>query len=285
MLDSNIFSKITNEYYQLTSAEKKIADYVVIHQQKTQYMSISELAEECGVAEATISRFCKRLHYKGYNAFKLAVANSTATTNPNRNSLTGEVLADDSVLDMCQKLYNSNMEAVNQTLVLIRPERISEAAQILLAADKVLCMGQGGSMLLAHEAAHLFSTAFTGFFPVWDSHMQAILSSQLTEKDAVLFFSYSGSTKDLVDILKIVKERGAKTILITRFPKSPGAAYADVVLQCGAQEGPLQLGSIAARLAQLFLVDVLFNEVCRRDLEHCEEQRRVVAESLSDKHL
>lgn len=46
----NVFAKINNEYYQLTGAEKKVADYAVAHQQKTQYMSISELAEEAGVA-------------------------------------------------------------------------------------------------------------------------------------------------------------------------------------------------------------------------------------------
>ena len=40
----NVFEKINSEYYQLTSAEKKVADYAVIHQQKTQFMSISELA-------------------------------------------------------------------------------------------------------------------------------------------------------------------------------------------------------------------------------------------------
>ena len=58
---SNVFEKINTEYYELTSAEKKVADYAVIHQQRTQFMSISELAEEAGVAEATISRFCRRL--------------------------------------------------------------------------------------------------------------------------------------------------------------------------------------------------------------------------------
>ena len=67
----NVFEKINSEYYQLTGAEKRVADYVVAHQQKTQFMSISELSEECGVAEATISRFCRRLDYKGYNACQL----------------------------------------------------------------------------------------------------------------------------------------------------------------------------------------------------------------------
>ena len=50
----NVFAKINNEYYQLTTSEKKVADYVVMHQQKTQFMSISELAEECGL---TTDRF------------------------------------------------------------------------------------------------------------------------------------------------------------------------------------------------------------------------------------
>ena len=104
---ANVFERISAEYYNLTAAEKKAADYVLSHQRKTQDMSITELAAASGVAEATVSRFCRRLGCKGYNAFRLAIANSIA----------------------------------------------------LERADKVLCMGQGGSMIIAMEAAHLFSTA------------------------------------------------------------------------------------------------------------------------------
>ena len=284
MLHQNVFLKISNEYYQLTSSEKKVADYISLHQQKTQYMSISELADDCDVAEATISRFCKKLDYKGYNAFKLAVANSTANRALN-NPMAGEVLAEDTVVDMCQKVYSADVDAITETLALVVHENITRAADILVDAGQVLCMGQGGSMILAQETAHLFSTVTRGFVCVWDSHLQAIAASQMTPNDAVLFFSYSGATKDLIEILKIVKSTGAKAILITRFPKSPGAAIADVVLQCGSKEGPLQLGSIAARIAQLFLVDLLFSEVCRRDLEGCRTHREQVADALSDKHI
>lgn len=280
----NVFNKIDAEYYQLTSAEKKVADYVSRQQQKTQYMSISELAEEAGVAEATISRFCKRLGYKGYNAFKLAVANSTAGRSAS-NPLAGEVLSEDSVEDMCKKVYSADLDAMTQTLELIKPQSIAAAADLLVAAGRVLCFGQGGSMILAQSCAHLFSTAKRNFTAVWDSHLQAIAASQLEPGDVVIYFSYSGSTRELLDNVKIVQERGAKSILITRFPKSPGGAVADVVLQCGSREGPLQLGSIAARIAQLFLVDVLFSEVCRRDVETCKNRREMVAEVLSDLHI
>ncbi|MEF9970720.1 MAG: MurR/RpiR family transcriptional regulator [Oscillospiraceae bacterium] len=280
----NVFAKINNEYYELTSSEKKVADYIVLHQQKTQFMSITELAEACGVAEATISRFCRRMKYKGYNAFKLSVANSTADRAA-ANPLSGEVLPEDSVSDMCQKIYTADVDAITQTLGLIKPEAISAAADLLMASQRVLCMGQGGSMILAQEAAHLFSTAQPGFSAVWDSHLQVVAASQLTEHDVVLYFSYSGATRDLMDVVKIVHQRQAKTILITRFPNSPGAAYADVVLQCGSREGPLQLGSVAARIAQLYLIDVLFSELCRRDIEGCKMRREMVADALSDKHI
>ena len=107
----DVFEKINSEYYQLTSAEKKVADYAVIHQQQTQFMSISELAEEAGVAEATISRFCKRLGYKGYSAFKLAIANATAG-RLDRGDAEGAELESDSLEGMCRMVYRSDAEAL-----------------------------------------------------------------------------------------------------------------------------------------------------------------------------
>ena len=280
----DVFTKINREYFQLTGAEKKIADYMLLQRQECQYMSISEMAEAAGVAEATISRFCRRLGYKGYSAFKLAVAGSNSAQRP-VNPLYCEIQAEDSIGDMCQKIYAADVDAITQTLALINPDVIAAAADLLLAADRVLCMGLGSSMVIAQEAAHLFSTARPNFFAVEDSHFQAIRCALLTERDAVIYFSYSGSTRDIVDVMRIARERGTKTILVTRFPRSPGAACADVVLECGAREGPLQMGSVAARLGQLYLIDVLFSEVCRRDMETCRKRRKQVADALADKHL
>ena len=147
----NVFEQINHEYYQLTSAEKKVADYAVIHQQKTQFMSISELAEEAGVAEATISRFCKRLGYKGYSAFKLAIANATAGRPDHSAADGGEAEEADSIEGMCRAVYRSNTEALAQTLELIQPEAVRRAADMIISANRVLCMGQGGSMILSQE--------------------------------------------------------------------------------------------------------------------------------------
>ena len=55
-------------------------------------------------------------------------------------------------------------------------------------------------------------------------------------EDVVLFISYSGATRDMLETLRTAKASGAKIILLTHYEDSPGAAMADVVLRCGAQE-------------------------------------------------
>ncbi len=278
-----VFDTISQSYYELTASERKTADYVLKNRDRAQYLSIGELAEDSGVAEATVSRFCRRLGYKGYSAFRLAIANAGA---PKLEAAPGKSLreTDDSVA-LARRLYAVESEAMLQTLSLLRPAELDRTVAILRGARKVLCMGQGGSMILASEAAHLFSVCDGKFVPVSDSHMQIIAAATLTEADAVLFFSYSGATRDMMETLGVVREQGAKIILITRFPRSPGASLADVVLQCGSNESPLQHGSVPARIAQLFLLDILFTRVCMSEPDGCQDNRQRIAAALADKHL
>ena len=285
----NIFTGISNGYYYFTVAEKKVADYVLAHKNEVQYMSISELADECDVADATISRFCRRLKLKGYNDFKLAIAKAAVEENRGGHEAQGieteEFSSTDSVVELSRKICNSHVAAVNQGLTLIKPERVKKAVDLICSAERVYFMGQGGSMLISMVAANQFSTVSPRFFAVQDSHVQASTVALLQPGDVVLFFSYSGSTKELMEIMNLARSGGVKVILVTRFSRSPGAALADVVLQCGSNEGPLQLGSMPAKLAQLFVVDVLFHEFVRRDPESARRSRERIAEALTERHL
>ena len=284
MKDPSVQGRINAAYYKLTASEKKVADFLMGHLAEAQFLSISDLAESCGVAEATISRFCRRLGYGGYSAFKLAIAKSAVRSAPVAGAC-GEVSPKDPPRGMGEKLLHANTKAMAQTLELLNPAALERAAGLLAEARGVYCMGQGGSMILAMEAAHLFSTCWPYYHAVQGSHLQAITAALLGEEDVLLFFSYSGSTRDILDLMKVVKGRGCRVILITRFPKSPGAALADVVLQCGSDEAPLQMGTVPARISQLFLVDLLFNEVCRRDLERAMANREQTASALAVKHI
>ena len=282
--EKNVIEKISANYYSFTVSEKLVADYIMAHISQAQHLSISELAETVGVAEATLSRFCRKLGYKGYNEFRMAFAQAAGEREA-VSPLSGEVNAEDSFSEVCLKLCAVDIEAISQTRNLIKPESYKAAADLLEKANIVYCMGQGGSMIIAEEAAHLFNTGKGHYFAVSDSHVQAMTAATARPEDVILFFSYSGATREIMDTLKLAKNRGIKTILVTRYPDSPGAKLADVVLQCGSNESPLQLGSAAARISQLYLLDVLFSEVSRRNLDVCRENRGLIADALAEKHF
>ncbi|MCI6434450.1 MAG: MurR/RpiR family transcriptional regulator [Clostridiales bacterium] len=280
----SVFVHIGSEYYTFTAAEKKLADYILSAQDCISRMSISQLASACSVADATVSRFCRRLGYKGYPDFKLAIANASIHRLED-NPLSGEITREDTLETISQKLLNASAMAMVQTREVLNLDAVAEAAAVLRESTSVLCMGQGGSMLIASEAAHLFSTISGKFRPVSDSHMQAMAAVMMEPTDSILFYSYSGSTLAMLDTLKTAKERGGKVILVTRFPNSPGAALADIVLQCGANENPLQSGSVPARIAQMYLTDILFSEYTRKNLDEAKESRNRIAQALAAKHV
>ncbi len=74
MTRMEIPNRITEKYSKMTKSEKRIADYLMQKKWDLELMSITDLAEQCSVADSTIFRFCKKLGYGGYNDFKIALA-------------------------------------------------------------------------------------------------------------------------------------------------------------------------------------------------------------------
>ncbi len=279
----SILEQIHASYYQLTAAERKVADYVLTQYADVQYMSITQLAEECGVAEATISRFCRSLKLKGFNAFKMELARHSVSSSvaPLKQNAPGT----DTFQGRCHQIGQLAIEAVNQTLELADEASITHAVDCLEQAGRVLCIGNGGSLLMACECAHHFSTISNKFYYLPDSHMQLSAIATMNQSDAIILFSYSGATINSLEVLELAKSRNIRTILITRFPKSPAAKLADIVLRCGSNEGPFQPGSNPAKMAQLVLVDVLYQEFYYRHPEDSERNIENIASALACKHI
>lgn len=277
----NIIEHIRSSYPELTTAEKKVADYILAKTVAVQFMSITQLAEECGVAEATVSRFCRTLDIKGFNAFKLELAKISAAPNA-RPQQEHPV---DSPAGRRQEIKRTAMEAIEQTVQLLTPQSVEQAVDILERAPHVVCLGSGGSMILAQTFAHLFASVSPNFRAVSDSHSQLTALATMKEEDAVVLFSYSGATDEGLHLLELARSRKIPTILVTRFNKSPAAKLADIVLCCGSEEGPLHLGSIPAKIAQMTVMDILFQEYCARNRTECDENIHNVAAALSIRHV
>ena len=282
-MGKDIIALMIQEYERFTRSERKIVDYVLEHQEETQYVSITDLSAQCGVAVSTVSLFCRKLKLAGFNDFKLELARAALPARAAFSEPGSEITEEDSAAAVMGKVLSAVQDALNNAYHMLSEQEIIRAADLLRRAGQVVCLGQGNHSVVALAAWAQFSTTSPKFKTIQDSHMQTVVLSTLAEGDAVLYFSYSGATHELLEAVEVIRNRGGKLILVTRYPNSPASAYADAVLLCGPNEQPFQFGSTSALIAQLYVVEALLSEFIRRDPEEAEQNRRSVGKALTQK--
>ena len=282
-MGKDIIALMLQEYECFTRSERKIADYVLEHQEETQYISITDLSAQCGVAVSTVSLFCRKLKLAGFNDFKLELARAALPARAALSEPGSEITAGDSAASVMGKVLSAVQDTLNNAYHMLSEREVTRAAGLLRRAGQVVCLGQGNHAAVALAAWAQFSTTSAKFKTIQDSHMQIVVLSTLSEGDAVLYLSYSGATHELLEAVEVIRARGAKLILVTRYSNSPASAYADAVLLCGPNEQPFQFGSTSALMAQLYVVEVLLSEFVRRDPEEAERNRQSVGKALTQK--
>ena len=260
-MGTNFWELLQQRQGQLTRSGHAVADYLLQHADEAQYLSISSLARECNVAEATVFRFCRALGFDGYHEMRisLAQANATGALVNQHEPEPGATTA-----SLCEHASGLFLTAINGTQNSLSPEAVE---------------------LLANDICARFSSLSNKFRTAGDSHLQILAASLMGPEDVVLFISYSGATRDMLETLRTAKASGAKIILLTHYEDSPGAKLADIVLLCGAQESPLDSGNIPVKVALLYVAEVLVLRYTMDDPENANAAQDRTSEALAVKML
>ncbi|ASN06134.1 MurR/RpiR family transcriptional regulator [Virgibacillus necropolis] len=275
-------ASIRGNYGKFSDKEKKIADYILHNPQNIIHHTINQVADELNVAESTVFRFCQRIGFKGYQALKIALAADIVTPMKDIHEKINE---EDSIGTVSEKIFRSNIKTIEDTMHILDGAIFEQAVEAILEAGRVEFFGNGGSALIAMDAYHKFIRSGLQVSSNLESHMQLMSASQLTDKDVAILISHSGSTKDMLDVLQILKERGVKTISITNFAKSPLTKDADISLYTVAEETDFRSEAMSSRFAQLSIVDALYTNVMIANKEKGREALQNMREAISLKRL
>ncbi|MBE6694861.1 MAG: MurR/RpiR family transcriptional regulator [Ruminococcaceae bacterium] len=241
-----------SHYGEMGKSEKKIADWLFSHSGEAFPYSITELAEKCDSSEATIVRFSKRLGFNGYQDLKIALAQELE-----KKIITPYITAEDSCFEMLEKLCNDIYLSLERTKKNIGSANMTEASEVIAKARKVILIGLGSSSTVAAEASNKFLRAGCNAYSYSDTHMQAIAVSQLSYGDVLIGISQSGSSKDIVECLRLAKTRGATTICVTAKERSPITKQSDIVLITDTEELRHSDLGLSSHLSRTVVMDAL----------------------------
>lgn len=252
------YDRVLEKLDALSKMERKSASYMMDNQGRLIYTSITELAEQIGTSESTITRVCTKLGYKNFQELKVNVAREMASP---QEKIHEELKAGDSSEMIVEKIFASAIQALTMTQKSLDTEAVTEGIEAICKARRIIIIGNGNSGAIAMDAAHKFLRLGLDAVAYTDGHLQMIAMVSLKPEDVVIAFSHSGSSREAIDAVKIAKEKNATVITVTKSGKSPITKYADIKLYTRARETKYRTYAIASRMAELTIIDTLYTGV------------------------
>lgn len=270
----------------LTKTEKKIAQAILFQPDLLNRCSLSEVASQLNVGEATFIRFCRTLGFKGYTDFKLDLAIELATQAQNSNALLDtDVLEDDTPKEIAVKLQSALNKVIAETVNLLDYDELERAVAAIHKAKRIFFFGVGSSGLTAEDAHNKFMRIGLQTAAVTNNHFMYMQSSLLTEGDVVIGISHSGYSEETIKAMHIAKKNNAKTIAVTHNLRSPITEVADYVLINGNRQGQMQGGSIGTKTAQSFVLDLIYALLVKAEPDKSVRQKQKTIDVIVEQRL
>lgn len=284
-----ITKQIEAGYGDLRRSEKQAADYILSHMEEAADLPLDRLAYSAKVSQPTVLRMLKALGFNGYKDFRYQLvaelARETDREKPDQIMYGYTLSRQDTLEEIPIKMAATTQRMMEETLKNFSGKNYQKAVQKLKKARLIDIYSVENSEVTAIDL--LTKLLYLGLpcRHFSDYYFQRISAGSLTSEDVAVGISYSGESKDTVDVMRTARKAGACTIVITNFRDSTIAKYADILI-CTSQEQFFYGDAIFSRTTQLLIVDMIYMGIIASDYERYVEQlnrcEKVVREKAYD---
>jgi len=247
----NIIDVIYNKLPHMSVTDKKIAEVIIDRPQAVIDYTISQLAKESDVSDASVSRFCRNLDISGFHQLKTRLAQVSEDEN------VSAVINDDIQESMQNIAINKNIE-ISNTLKNLATEKIKQVLKLIKEARLIQVIAQGNTYPVAVDAVYKFNQI--GMLAISDPASETSIAQTLNmnKTDILIVISNSGESKSLMQQLEVAKSRGIKVISITNREDSPIAQESDIHLKTYVREQIFQSEYYFSRIAASTMIEAIF---------------------------
>lgn len=255
-MEGSVINQICASMDSFFDTEKKIGDYIVRNPKKVVDMTVGELAKECGVSEASVSRFCKRIELKGFHHLKISLARELVDAKDD-GEISGHISVDD-MEGSLRGILSNKMEELRQTVAMIDREELKKILDVINNADTVLMAAVGNTIPVAMDGAYKLNQIGIRAMstPIWETELG--YSYNLTDKDVVVAISNSGESTGVIRILEAAKSRGAVAISITNNARSSVAELSTYHITTATREKLFLDGYCFSRVSATMVIEIIY---------------------------
>ena len=230
-MSSSLLSKIEKIYPALSKSHKKIASYILEHYDKAAFMTAATLGKTVDISESTVVRFATQLGFEGYPELQKTLQEmiKNKLTAIQRMEVTSVNMMDENALD---NVLSSDIDMIRTTLENISKENFKLAVEAINKAKKIYILGVRSSASLASFIAFYFNLVYDQVELVDSESASGIFEKifKITSDDVCIAISFPRYSKQTINALQFIHNKGAKVVAITDSNSSPIAPFSDYIL-------------------------------------------------------
>ena len=255
-MEKSVINQICASMDTFFETEKKIGNFIIHHPKEIVDMTVGELAKECQVSEASVSRFCKKIDMKGFHHLKISIAKEMVSQSED-DELSNHISVDDLEQSLKNILANKVAE-LTQTVSMMNSENLQDILKRINNAQNVLFAAVGTTVPVAMDGAYKLNQIGISAVstPVWET--QLAYSYNLSPDDVVIAISNSGESTGVINILEAAKQKKATTISITNSEKSTIAKISDYHITTATREKLFLDEYRFSRVSATMVIEVLY---------------------------
>lgn len=245
----------------LTPSEQLLQAYIVQHSREIVGLDEDALRKETYISSSTIYRFCRKLGLKGYDDFRLALAQDFMQSEQSYAvDYDFPFTASDSIMDASKNLQIIYTESLAYTQHAIDEQELNTAIQILKKAKKICFFTSNMNTQMAEKFNAQLKEIGRDVRISSSPYKWKLEAINLTSADALIINSYAGqSSKQFVKILPELMEKGVPIILIASTHNKTLMPYASSKLLMYDKEHPNEkLYSFSSNISTMYLLDLLY---------------------------
>ncbi|MCG1010636.1 MurR/RpiR family transcriptional regulator [Salinicoccus sp. ID82-1] len=258
----SVLSQIRKRYEYMTPVEQRIANFMLDNPAKVINMPVKDIARNSDTSDAAIVRFSKRIGLAGIKELKVELAKELHTLEKENISRVID-LEHDTHKDIFDKVFKNTIQALYNTEKIVNRDTMKEAAQLFAKSDNTFIFGLGDSANVGNELEQKLHRVNINAFFTSDKYLCMTRLSNAKENDVLFLITLSGKTKEVVEVVKLAKKLGVKTVILTQNHASIAKRNADIAIEITEEETNIQYMNMTSRVAQLVICDVLFFYICR----------------------
>ncbi|MCD8029032.1 MAG: MurR/RpiR family transcriptional regulator [Erysipelotrichaceae bacterium] len=253
-----------------TQSEKEIAHYILDHGENILNMSVKELAKATYSSPATIVRLCKKIGLSGYSDFKIKYSAELQYDlhHSNRIDVNFPFNKDDSYKMICHKLETMSQEVIANTLQLIDFHDLKKIVDLVYEYPSIDIYGYGNSLLAAMSFQHKMMRIKKEVNMRILEGEQGFLSYNSNKDHLAMIISYSGETKQLIQIAQTLKEKQTPIIVLTSIGDNRLSHYATYLLNINSREKIFtKIAPFSSQISMEYLLNIIFSCVFQKDYD------------------